>query len=404
MVSKTGNKQSLGFVKGILKNKQFVIIFIIAFFIYSSSQMLTTTLPKYANELGATSQAIGLLSGIYAMAALLMRPFSGQLVDNEKRLVLLRIVLFVILVSVLGLTVVHSYWLLVAFRGLNGFAWGVGSTLCMTIATGCFDTANMAFGIGIYGLGQTLAQTIAPSFGLSVSGRFGYNSLYRVNVALILICIFLTLLMKFEDVPKQKKTYTFNLKGMICIPAILPSALTMCNSISRSSITAFLVIFAAKIDVSNIGLFFTFQALTILFVRPLMSRMCDKYGTLKTLIPCEILDVFGLVLVACAHSLPLFLVAAVLFGFASAGEQPILMSECVKSVGPSMRGRASNTSYIGTDIGNFIGSNIAGVLVAYLGFSGMFAIFTLPSIICTICYYFIYKSKQIKRTLNESVS
>lgn len=255
-MQKSAEDRSITFIRDILMNKQFILIFIIAFFIYSSSQMLTTTLPKFADELGATSQAIGLLSGIYAMAALLIRPFSGQLVDNEKKLVLLRLVLFVILISVFGLTIAHSYWLLVVLRGLNGFAWGVGSTLCMTIAVGCFDTANMAFGIGIYGLGQTLAQTIAPPFGLSISGIYGYNSLYRVNVGIILICLALTFFMKFKNTDHGKKKYTLNLKEMICIPAILPSSLTMCNSISRSSIAAFLVIYAGKMDISNIGLFF----------------------------------------------------------------------------------------------------------------------------------------------------
>lgn len=399
--SKTKQKESGNFINQIFNNKQFIIIFIIAFFVYSSSQMLTTTLPKYASELGASAQAIGLLSGIYAMSALLMRPFSGQLVDNEKRLVLLRIVLATILVSVFGLTLAKSYWLLVALRGLNGFAWGVGSTLCMTIATNCFDTANMAFGIGIYGLGQTLAQTIAPSFGLAVSAKYGYNSLYRVNVAFMIICLIMTSFMKFEEKANKKRDYSFNIKNMFCIPAVLPASLTMCNSISRSSITAFLVIYAGYIDISHIGLFFTCQALAILLARPFMSRLCDKYGTLKVLLPCEACYVVALGLIATAHSLPMFLVAGVFMGIGASGEGPILMSESVKSVDQSMRGRASNTSYIGTDLGNFFGSNLAGYLVAFLGYSKMFGMAIIPIFACTVVFTILYTRKKMVLVEND---
>ena len=59
----------------------------------------------------------------------MMRPLSGQIVDNENRLKLLRLVLTFVLVSVIGIMLSKSYWLLVFFRALHGFAWGIGSTL-----------------------------------------------------------------------------------------------------------------------------------------------------------------------------------------------------------------------------------------------------------------------------------
>ncbi|QQO08119.1 MFS transporter [Breznakiella homolactica] len=375
------------------RNGQFILIFIIAFLVYSSSNMLSLTLPKFASEMGATSQMVGTLAGIFATCALLMRPISGQVVDNEDKKITLRICLLVLLVSVFGLTLSTNYYMLLIFRGLNGLAWGIGSTLCMTIATSCFSSSNMAAGIGIYGLGQSLAQTIAPMFALPIAGTIGYNGLYWVNVCLMVMCLLLTFLMKFPAREKHERHYSLNIRKMICFPAFLPAAMTMCNSIAKSSITAFLVIYTGTMGIENIGLYFSVQAAVIFISRPLVSKLADTVGTMKILIPCEMLTIAGLILISRSQSIGGFILAAVIMGIAVGGEQPILMGECVKSVPPAQRGSASNTSYIGTDLGNIIGSNFAGFLVASVGYSFMYMSYTLPVLICTIIYVILYSRK-----------
>ena len=211
--------------ESILKNKQFIMIFIVAFLVYTSATMLNLTLPKYANDLGATAQAVGLLAGVFQIAALMMRPVSGQIVDNENRLIMLRVVLAIVLFSVVGIMLSGTYWSLVAFRALHGLAWGIGSTLFMTIASSCFSHKNMTAGIGIYGLGQVFAQTLAPMFAVPVALKYGYSTLYIGNVILISACLVITLFMHVETPKREKRTYSYNLKNMIYRPALLPASL-----------------------------------------------------------------------------------------------------------------------------------------------------------------------------------
>jgi MFS family permease len=369
-------------------NKVFIVIFLIAFLNYNSSTMLKLTLPKFAFEMGESAQAIGLLSGIFAMCALLMRPISGQIVDNEDKLVMLRITFVALLVSVLGLTQSTNYNLLLVFRGLNGLAWGVGSTLCMTIAANCFSLENMATGIGFYGLGQTLAQTTGPMIALPFAEKYGYNALYYFNVGLMILCFGLTYLLKLDPQPNKKRKYSFNIREMVYFPAILPSAVTLANAIAQAAITAFLVIFSGEMKIGNIALFFTVQAIVLFVFRPLLGKLSDKYGALKMLVFVEILIVISMLLVAQANDLTMLLVAAVLGGIGTAGSQPILMAECVRAADKSKRGSASNTSYLGTDIGQFVGANIAGFLVAYLGYRNMFMAVVVPVILITA--YYVY--------------
>jgi len=375
------------------RNPQFIMIFIVATVIYCTMQMLATTLPKFADDMGTTAQAIGLLSGIFALCALFMRPISGQIVDNENKLVLLRIVLAFQIIASAGLSFSDQYWMLLLFRGLSGLSWGIGSTLCMTIATSCFTDNNMATGVGIYGLGQIFAQTIGPLVGLSVAEKYGYQNLYVVNTALMVLCMILTLLLKIDGQRTGVKKYSINIKDIVCFNALPPAMLTMCNTIAKSAITAFLIIYAGVLNVQGIGIFFTVQALVIFISRPFIARLSDKGGLLKMLIPCEVLLVIGLVVIAFSRDISMFMLAAVLTGVSSAGEQPMLMAECVRNANSLKRGSASNTNYIGTDVGMFLGSNLAGVLVAYVGYTKMFLTSTTPVIICTVIYIYLYKAR-----------
>ena len=79
------------------------------------------------------------------------------------------------------------------------------------------------------------------------------------------------------------------------------------------------------------------------------------------------------------------------------------MSECVRNADASKRGSASNTSYIGTDLGNFLGSNTAGFLVAYLGYRKMYMAVVVPIIICTIVFV-VKKRKKKELSAVDTVS
>lgn len=383
--------------KNIFKNKQFMAIFVIAFLVYFSNGMLSQTLPKYAHALGATSQVIGTLSGIFATCALIMRPFSGQLVDNEDKKLLLRITIGIILISVIGLTFSKQIWMLILFRGINGFGWGIGSTLCMTIASSCFPKENLGAGIGVYGLGQTIAQAFSPMIALEVVQFYSFNFLYRFNVVICIIAFLLTYFIKIEEPPEKVRKYSFKINQIICFPAIPPAMMTLCNSIAQASITSFLVIFAESLSIMDIGIFFTVQACTVFLVRPLVGKMTDKYGLLKVLIPCELSLVLGLVIIFFSNNLLYFIVAAIFVGTGTSGAQPALMSECMKRAPADQRGRASNTSYIGTDIGVTLGSNLAGLFVSLMGYRNLFLLFTLPIIISTISYT-IFDIRESRKT------
>lgn len=372
-----------GFFK---KYGAFTTIFIVSFLVYCSNQMVGATISKFADYMGATASLVGTVAGSFQMVALFIRPVSGQAVDNGNKKFLLSFSMFVILISTVGLLYSDSVFLLILFRGINGLGWGIGSTLLMTLATGFFPKERINTGIGIYSMGQTAAQAIAPSIALSIVALKGYNYLYRYNVILMIGAFILSLFVKVDTTKNKDYQYSFKIKDIVAKEAFMPATLQFCNQIANAAVTAFLVLFAESIGIVNVGFYFTLRAIVLFGCRPIISYMADRIGTNKILIPCEILQILSFVALVFASNEFYFIISAVLMGISISGTQPALMSLCLNSVPENLRGKASNTNYLVTDLGGFIGSNIAGVVAGLVGYRNLFAIFIIPCVLCLFIY------------------
>lgn len=369
----------------------FTAVFIVSFFVYCSNQMVGASISKFADYLGATSSMVGTVVGSFQMAALVMRPFSGQLVDNANKKMLLSVSMFIVLLSTVGLLFTHTAFLLIVFRGLNGLGWGLGSTLLMTLATGYFPKEHINTGIGIYSMGQTIAQAIAPSIALSIVAWKGYNYLYRYNVILMIIAFGLSLIIKIDTGSNKDYKYSFHIKDFFAKEASLPALLQFCNQIANAAVTAFLILYAESIGVMNIGFYFTLRAIVLFVCRPAISWLADRFGTNTILIPCEILQILSFVVLVMADGPVYFWISAILMGISTSGTSPALMSLCISSVPDSQRGKASNTNYLVTDLGGFFGSNIAGIVAGIVGYRALFGIYIIPSVLCLLIYLFFIR-------------
>ena len=359
------------------KYGSFINIFLISTLVYISNQMIATTISKFADYLGAGSSMVGMVAGSFAMMALFIRPFSGQAVDNLNRKKLLLVSLGLILVATVGLAISTTVIQLIVFRGLNGIGWGIGSTLCMTLATSCFPAERVNTSIGIYALGRTIAEAVAPVMALTFINFVGFNKAYYVNVLLIVLAMILTISLKIEVDRKSDFSFSFKLQDIVAFPALIPMIITMLESIAGNSIIAFLVLYADTLSILNVGFYFTITSLISFFMRPVLANLIDKLSVKKVIIPCFVLEIISFGLLFIAKDEVFFILSAIFRGLGVAGSQTALMGMAINSVSTQKRGLASNTSYIGLDLGGFIGSNLAGIIVGMFGYRNLYAVMIL---------------------------
>ena len=137
-----------------------------------------------------------------------------------------------------------------------------------------------------------------------------------------------------------------------------------------AAIGTFLAVYAIKIGVTGIGIYFSVNAVTMLVTRPFLGYLTERFGLMKVIIPCEILMAISVIGLALSTNLTGILVVAVLMGIGSSGASPALVAACINSTSVDKRGVATSTNYVGLDSGLFLGASIAGLLINGIGYTG----------------------------------
>src|SRR5699024_7673499 len=115
--------------------KDFIIIVIANFFIFTSFQMTLPTLPLYVQEIGSNEACVGIIVGVFTVSALLLRLFGVKLLDTTGRAPVFLIGLAILVLSLYSLAISTTILILVIVRIVQGVGWGLSNTASGTIAS-----------------------------------------------------------------------------------------------------------------------------------------------------------------------------------------------------------------------------------------------------------------------------
>jgi MFS family permease len=150
-------------------------------------------------------------------------------------------------------------------------------------------------------------------------------------------------------------------------------------SYGYGGITSFVALYADANRVAPNSIFFTVFALVTLVVRPFTGRFADRIGHRRVFVPCLVLIVAGLGLLARSGTLPGLVAAAVVFGAGFGAAYPVFAAHVMQHVHPARRGAAFGSVLAAFDTGIGTGSVATGWLVQRFGFSQAFAAAALLS-------------------------
>jgi MFS family permease len=361
-------------------NSIFISVFFANMALGFGRQMSNSLLAKYADSMGAEASQIGLLMGMFAITALSFRFIAGPAMDTYNRKYLLIGAMSIMTVAYLGFSISRSIQSLMCFRLLQGCGNAFGNAVCIVMISEALPKEKFSTGMGYYSLAQVIVQAIAPSVGLYMVDLVGYSVTYVINGGIMTCAIVVASRIKIHF--KRTKAFRISPDTIIAREAILPAIILLLLAIGFNTINSFLIVFAGKQGVSrNIGLFFTVYAITLLFTRPMVGRLTDKYGLVKIVIPAILCTASSFIIISFSRSLPLFLVAAFVNAFGYGACQPAIQSLSMKTVPSDRRGSAGSTNYIGTDTGTIIGPILAGTIAQYWGYFSMWRFQIIPFIV-----------------------
>jgi MFS family permease len=366
--------------------RDFILSAVGLFALGSVYHSLTPTLPIYLSTLGAKEVEIGVLIGSFALASLLVRPLVGKiLVKVPEKKVMVAGALFYIVTSGAYLLAV-PFWPFLIVRLIQGIGFGCFHTASFTLIAHTSDASHRGQSLSYFILSFNFASALAPSVGMFLINRFSFILLFLVCLGLSLSLLFVTLKLERKEVAVLRDD---TVKGgfFLSRKAFPPSVMGFFNLFIFGAISAFFPIYAVSRGVSNPGLFFTTMALMLILGRAFGGRIVNFSQREKIILPCLCTSVIATAILAFSGTLPMFLLAAVLWGLGHAFLIPTLLLYALDE--ESSSGLAMGTFHGIADAGLCLGPVIMGVVLRLTSYPVMFLCLTLMAFL-NIGYFCLF--------------
>lgn len=353
---------------------------------------LVPTLPIYLATLGSGERDIGVLVGTFGVSALVSRLLAGRvLLKYSERLVMMWGALLFAL-SFLALIVFRPFWPFIVVRLLQGFAAASLDTAAIAYVVKIIPQAHRARAISYLFLGPSLASAVAASSAVFVVNEYSFTVLLLVCTGLSLCAFFLSRRLTGREAARPVVASSVK-NGAFFQPKIFaPAMVSFLVFFSWGGVMAFFPLYSLQCGVTNPGLFFSANAVTVIVVRVLGGRafdICRKERMIPTVI---FVSTVALAILSFSRTLPMFVFVGFLWGAASAFLAPVLIAYAFEYAGCS-DGTAVATYQAFMDLGLTLGPVTMGIIVPLTGYRVMFLCLALMCLI-NLSYFQFYLRKK----------
>lgn len=351
-----------------LFTKQFLLVSLVNFLLFTSFQFFPSALPLYAQPLGASDGLIGMITAAGTLSSIVARPIAGMILDTRGRKPIFLVGMAVMALATLLFSFFPYAVALVPLMLIRGFGWGISSTSSNTTATDLIPRERFGEGMAYFGLSISFALAIAPALGVKLITTAGIHVVVGISVAFIVVSMLIVSRLEYKKVERIEPQ---NVK-VIEKSALLPAFIFFFISFTYGGVISFLAVHATILGIKDISWYFFVYAIATLVSRPLIGKLVDRIGVNITVFGGLVLVIPALVIIACATTLWHFLVAAVLYGFGFATLHTSLQTLALKDAPPERRGVANGTYLFGMDGGIMLGSVISGIVAGFAGYPNLF--------------------------------
>ena len=379
-----------------LWTRNFVVISLASFFVAMVFYLLMTTMALFSvQEFQANQSQAGLASGVFVVGALGFRLLVGRYIEliGRKKIVYGSLFLFFLL-SFLYWKVDNLQFLFLV-RFIHGGAFGAANTAIQTIIIDNIPLAKRGEGIGYFSLSSTLATAIGPLLGIVLMQYCGFEMIFlacNILAMISIICLYLAQIKNVELNIEQRNSFkNLHWQDFFEEKALPISLIMFVMGIAFSGILTFINSYALSLNLALAAkFFFLIYAVFIIISRPFTGRLLDLKGDNFIMYPALFVYGISLFLLSEGYNDYLFLTAGALIGL---GFGTVMSSSQVIATKKSPRhkmGLATATFFFALDFGVGIGPYFIGLLIPYIGFSGMYKLLSIIVIAMILAYHYLH--------------
>jgi len=390
-----------------LWTKDFIAISLSNFFVFFCFYILLVTMPTYAlDELHTSSSQAGLMSTVFLLSAIIIRPIAGHWMGRvgHKKVLITAVIIFA------GASLLYFFpksitgFLLV--RLCHGVGFGMATTAVGTIVADIIPASRRGEGMGYFVLSTNMAMVLGPFVGLMAMQQWGAKLLFILAVIIAFgsfLTSFSVKVKKSEQPNKPEVVSSFSIKDLFDASAAPISIVASFLAIVYSSLLSFVSIFASEIHLASVSsIFFVVYAIILLLSRPFTGKWLDLYGPNVITYPCIILFAIGMVILSQSGSAFTFLLAAGLIGIGWGTLFPTFQTIAIQDAEPRKRGVATATFLSIYDTGIALGSFIVGFIAAKMDYSTLYFFAGFYVLIGAVLYYFLHTRKKNSSAKNRA--
>ncbi len=359
-----------------LWNKNYLKVLSANFLLYFSFMLLAPLLPLYLSEtFGADKDSIGIVLSGYTITALIIRAFSGYLVDTFPRKLVLLITYVAFALFFIGYVAAGSLLLFTVVRTLHGAPFGAATVATTTVGIDVLPASRRTEGIGYYGLSNNIATAISPTVAVLLYGMWrNYNLLFLLAFALALFGFIVNTTLDLPVRPRIKRGTPVSLDRFILLRGWSQGLTILCASFSYGVVSTYIALYGKEELglMHSTGVFFALLAIGLILSRLTGSKSLRHGKVVRNATEGIIVSLLGYLLFAALHNLWGFYGAALIIGLGNGHMYPAFQNMFINLASNDQRGTANSTLLVSWDLGVGIGILAGGFLSHNYGFHSAF--------------------------------
>lgn len=395
-------KAEAAVLKERLWNRDYCKAMVGNFMLFFSFYILTPLLPIYLDrQFAADKDVMGLVLSGYVVAALLVRPFSGFIVDtfDRKRVLVLCFFFFFILFT--GYIGAGTLLMFAIVRTLHGLPFGAVTVANSTVAIDVLPSSRRNEGIGFYGLSNNLAMAFAPSVGIwiyEMTDNFMLLFWIALAVALTGFATVSSIRLRRREPVAEKRP--MSLDRFFLTRAWVPAANILCFGMCWGIMSNYVAIYGAEVlgVTGGTGVFFMILSFGLFASRLQGSKALARGRIVENAAAGVLLSLAGFTLFAAVEQSWAYYLSAALIGLGNGHMFPAFLNMFIKMARNDQRGTANSSILTSWDLGMGLGILAGGFLLEYISYSAAFWGAAAMQLAGTLIFYlFTRKSFNTKR-------
>lgn len=389
-----------------LFNKNYICLCIANFLFFFSFYLLLPVLPFFIIEKFQGSKAIiGTVISCYTLATLVVRPFSGYMMDAFKRKPLYVLALAIFTAVFVSYPFAASITLLILIRIVHGLAFGLTSVGGNTLVIDVVPSEHRGEGIGYYGVANNIAMAVGPMVGLFVYEHVSFNAIFMGCMACSLLATLFASRIQTKVRPPVKRP-PISLDRFILIKGLLAGISFTLLAFAYGQISNYIALYAKEMGLAiSSGLFFTLYAVGLIASRLFAGKMVDKGKVTQTIALGLGITVFALLGLGLCHYVNAigstytaiaFLMIALCCGLGFGAAFPSFNALFINLGTNAQRGTATSTYLTTWDLGLGIGIFSGGMLAEHFSFATAYLVAS-ASVLVSLIFFVIVVTPHYQR-------